>query len=234
MKIKPVRAGDAREVKYSEEQWKLLKKFRGKAASIMQILSENQIYTIIHGSVARGDVTPKSDVDIVIPYPTPSYKVEIALERAGIQVQTKQIVQATPSHAAKAHIYIDEKTTITFPLVELRKLEREFYKFGGELNLNQLKRGERAAGVNKRLMLIIPTDEGHIEVPVIGREAEVARKLGVSIDIVNERVRVLTRRDEIGRTGVYLKYTLSPDETFEEALKKLADRDPAIRKRIRL
>ena len=234
MNIKPVKAGDEREVKYSKEHWELLNKLRGKAARIMQVLEENHIYTIIHGSVARGDVTPKSDVDIVVPYPIPSYKVEISLERAGIQVQARQIVQATPSHAIKAHIQIDENTTVTFPLVELRKLEREFYKFGGEINLSELKSGKRVPGVNKRLLLIIPTAEGHVEMPVIGREVEVAKKLGVSIEIVNERVRVLTRRNEIGRTGVYLKYTLNPSETFEDALRKLADRDPAIRRRIRL
>ena len=39
----------------------------------------------------------------------------------------------------KAHVEIDEMTTVTFPLMEMRRVEREFYRFGGEANLNQLK-----------------------------------------------------------------------------------------------
>ena len=41
---------------------------------------------------------------------------------------------------------------------------------------------------------------------------------------------MLVRRDAIGRTGVYLKEELPPDESFEHALKRIADRDPAIRR----
>jgi len=62
------------------------------------------------------------------------------------------------------------------------------------------------------------------------KEAEVDEKLGVSVDIVKERVYVLTRRDESGRTGVYLKRRLAPHESFEEVLRRLRDEDPAIRK----
>ena len=47
-----------------------------------------------------------------------------------------------------------------------------------------------------------------------------------------DRVRALTRRDEVGRTGVFLKRELGPDECFEEVLRRLADRNPAVRKRV--
>jgi len=233
-KIKPIKTGDIREVIYSNNHWKLLEKLRSKAIKIMQILKARGLTPIIHGSIARGDVKPSSDIDIVIPYQVPSFKIETALEQAGIIPQQRMLVQATPKHVVKAHIQIDENTTITFPLMELRKLEREFYKFGGELTLDELLENKRVPGVDKRLMLIIPTEKGHLETPVIGREAEVARQLKVSIDIVNERVRVLTRRDEIGRTGVYLKRILTKNESFEEVLKKLVDQNPAIRRRMRL
>ncbi|MCS7363889.1 MAG: nucleotidyltransferase domain-containing protein [archaeon GB-1867-035] len=233
-KIKPIKTGDIKEVIYSNNHWKLLEKLRSKAIKIMQILKARGLTPIIHGSIARGDIKPSSDIDIVIPYQVPSFKIETALEQAGIIPQQRMLVQATPKHVVKAHIQIDENTTITFPLMELRKLEREFYKFGGELTLDELLENKRVPGVDKRLMLIIPTEKGHLETPVIGREAEVARQLKVSIDIVNERVRVLTRRDEIGRTGVYLKRILTKNESFEEVLKKLVDQNPAIRRRMRL
>lgn len=233
-KIKLEKIGDIREIIYSEEQWKLLRKLRLKAIKIMSILERIGLKPIVHGSLARGDVKPTSDIDIVIPYQVPSFKIETALEQAGITPQQRMLVQATPKHTVKAHIQIDEQTTITFPLMELRKLEREFYKFGGELTLEELRKNKRTLGVDKRLMLITPTEKGHTESPIIGREAEVARKLKISIDIINERIRVLTRRDEVGRTGVYLKRKLGKEESFEEVLKKLIDKDPAIRRRMRL
>ncbi len=233
MNAKPVIRGDVREVTYSREHWKLLQELRSRAAKIMESLEREGLSTIVHGSIARGDIKKNSDIDIVIPYPVPSFKVEIALERYGYNLQKREIVQATPAHAIKAHIYIDERTVVTFPLVELTRTEREFYKFGGELSLKELLKGIRVPGVNKNLLLIIPTSKGHIEMPVMGREPEVAKIIGVSINIVNERVRILTRRDQIGRTGVYLKRELAPNEAFEKVLREIALKDPAVRRRIK-
>jgi len=82
------------------------------------------------------------------------------------------------------------------------------------------------------LMLIEPTLKGHIESPVAGREGEVARLLGVNSRIVMERVRTLERRRAVGRTGVYLKHILEPDEGFGEALHRLSLNRPALRKRL--
>jgi len=48
---------------------------------------------------------------------------------------------------------------------------------------------------------------------------------------VLDRVHALLRRDEIGRTGVFIQKELAPDETFEQAMKKLADQNPAVRRR---
>jgi hypothetical protein len=228
---KPVKLSDFHEVVYNEERWKILHSLRLKAEKIMEALAkENLQDTITHGSLARGDVDKRSDVDVVIPYPASSFQVESALERAGLHPVDKLMVQATPRHVVKAHLYLDELTTVTFPLIEFSRLEREFYKFGGEVGLNELKAQVRVSGVDKRLILILPTKRGHVEFPVVGREAEAARTVGVSPEIVKERVRVLLRRDTVGRTGVYLKYRLKPEETFEEALRRLAARDPAIRR----
>ena len=55
----------------------------------------------------------------------------------------------------------------------------------------------------------------------------------MSIDIVRERVSVLMKRDEKGRTGVFIKRVLASDESFEEVLRKLEVRNPAVRKIIK-
>ncbi|MEM4204547.1 MAG: hypothetical protein QXS54_10805, partial [Candidatus Methanomethylicaceae archaeon] len=48
--------------------------------------------------------------------------------------------------------------------------------------------------------------------------------------LINERIRVLTRRDEIGRTGIYFKIELRDDENFEEKLRERAAKDPSLRR----
>jgi predicted nucleotidyltransferase len=82
-------------------------------------------------------------------------------------------------------------------------------------------------------MLIEPTEKGHVESSVIGREGHVAKILGISGETVLDRVHALLKRDEVGRTGVFIKKELAADETFEMALKKLADDNPAVRRRVK-
>ncbi len=142
-------------------------------------------------------------------------------------------MQATPTYSIRGYIEIDEQRHVSFPLSRLRRTEREFYRFGGEATLEMLGRKMRVPGVDKRLMLIEPTTNGHVESSVIGREEPVATLLGVSVDTVLNRVRTLLRRDKVGRTGRFIEQELSPDETFESALKKLADENPAVRRRLR-
>ncbi|HIE13641.1 TPA: hypothetical protein EYP70_00030 [Candidatus Bathyarchaeota archaeon] len=233
MGIKPFSIDDFREVTYDRKRWLLLRKLRDKAIRIMSILHRAQVYSIAHGSIARGDVSAKSDIDIFIPYKMPSFMIETILERAGIPIIRRVLVQATPSYAVKVHLELNEQTSISFPLVNLRPTERDFYKFGGEVNLEMLNRNLRVPGVNKRLLLIEPTSFGHIERTIVGREEAVSRILGISLKTILERVRTLMRRDEIGRTGVFLKRELAPDESPEAVLKRLADRNPAIRRRLR-
>jgi predicted nucleotidyltransferase len=96
-----------------------------------------------------------------------------------------------------------------------------------------LKDKIRNPGCTKKLVLIEPTPEGHFESPVVGRENEVARLLGVSIAIVTERVRVLTRRDTVGRTGMYLRIPVRDGESFDEVLQTRVDSDPALRRTLR-
>jgi len=227
---KPVKVGDRVEVIYDEPRWRLLSELRSRAVEVMEKLESLGLSPIVHGSIARGDVSPTSDIDIVVPYVVPSYRIEIIADELGVKPFKRLITQATPAHAIKAHLYLDERTLITFPLTNLTRHEREFYRFGGEVTLAELKKGKRVCGIDKRLKLIEPTPRGHYEEPIIGREVYAAAKVGVSLDVVQERVKVLTRRDEVGRTGVYLKYEVRPDESIEEALMALASKDPALRR----
>jgi predicted nucleotidyltransferase len=233
MSTKPKKRAEYKEVIYSSARWALLGELREKAMQIMTALETFRLRALVHGSIARGDVNKNSDVDVFITEPPSSFLVETALERASIPVSTRLLVQATPNYAMKAHIELDAKTSVSFPLMRTRRVEREFYKFGGEVNLHQLKTSTRVAGVDKRLMLIEPTEKGHVESSIIDREEAAATRLGVSAETVLDRVHALLKRDEVGRTGVFIKKELAPDETFEMALKKLADLNPAVRRRMK-
>ena len=233
MTKKPERRLEYREVGYDVERWNLLKGFRQKTIGIMEGLEIFHLEAIVHGSIARGDVNRKSDIDVFIPFQPSSFLVETALEKAGIPVNRRLVVQATPTYAMKAYIEIDENASVSFPLMKMRKVEREFYEFGGEVSLENLREGLRVCGVDKRLMLIEPTKKGHIETTIIGREEQVAKLLGISVETVLDRVHALLRRDEVGRTGVFIEKELSSSETFEMALKRLADHNPAVRRRLK-
>jgi len=233
MAKKPERRLEYLKVIYDAERWNLLEEFRQKSERIMEALEIFHLECVVHGSIARGDVNKKSDIDVFILSQPSSFLVETALEKADISINRRLIVQATPTYAMKAYIEIDENTSVSFPLMKMRKVEREFYRFGGEVTLENLREGLRVCGVDKRLMLIEPTKKGHMETTIIGREEQVAKLLGISMETVLDRVHALLRRDEVGRTGVFIKEELSSDETFEMTLKRLADQNPAVRRRLR-
>jgi predicted nucleotidyltransferase len=233
MAAKPEKRADCKEVIYNSARWALLREYREKAVQIMTALECSHLQALTHGSIARGDVNKKSDIDIFIPEPQSSFLVETALEKAEIPVNARLVVQATPTYAMKAYIEVDARTSVSFPLMRMRKVEREFYRFGGEVNLSHLRAGTRVGGVDKRLMLIEPTERGHTESSIIGREEQAAKILGVSSETVLDRVHALLKRDEVGRTGVFIKKELATDETFEMALKRLADENPAVRRRLK-
>jgi predicted nucleotidyltransferase len=222
----------SQEIVYTTEQWENLSTLRERAVAIMTVLESTGIEPISHGSICRGDVSEHSDVDIYLPSILPSFTVEFALTQAGFQIIHRELVHATPFHAIKAHIYLPKNSVITFPLTSPTPIELEFYRFGGSLSKKAIQEDERVPGVDKRLILIEPTKTGHIESPVIGNEIIVAKKVGVNLKIVEERVKILMRRDEVGRTGVYLKRQLAPEDTFESLLKQICDRDPVVRRRV--
>ncbi len=223
---------DVIELSYSSARWGLLKYYQKKALGLLEVLQQRGIEAIIHGSVARGDVDENSDIDAFIPNPPGSFQIETALEQAKIHTATRKVIQPTPAYAMKAYIEIDAATTVSFSLMPLRRVEREFYSFSGEVNLSQVREGTRVTGVDKRLMLIEPTEKGHFESSIVGREDQAARLLRISVQTVRDRVRALSRRDAVGRTGVFLKRELMANETFEQVMKRLADENPAVRRKL--
>lgn len=233
MAKKPLLRAERVEVIYSQARWKLLADLRRKAIGLMEALERFSIPCIVHGSIARGDVSPKSDIDVFVPEIYPSFTIENALRFSGFPIIRRVLVQATPFYAVKGYVEVDERTCVSFPLSKMRTVEREFYRFGGEATLEMLRGNVRVPGVDKRLMLIEPTESGHIESSILGQEERAAKLLGISVETVFNRVHTLIRRDSVGRTGLFIERDLSPDETFEMVLKRLADKNPALRRRLR-
>jgi predicted nucleotidyltransferase len=217
---------DSREVSYDESHWNTLSRLRKRTLEVMNQIETTGAKPFVHGSVARGDVTGSSDIDIIIPQVISSYRLELVLGNP----LHRELVQATPSMVLKGHIHLEGDVVVSFPMFKLMSREEEFYKWGGRLDSEGLESEIRVPGVDKRLILIEPTSDGHIESGVIGQEHLVVKKLNVSIDIARERVRVLTRREAVGRTGVYQTYPLKDSESFEEVTKRLQDSDPALRR----
>jgi len=234
MAKKPVKRAERVEVVYNAKRWKLLCELRAKTIEMMEALERGNIHSVVHGSIARGDVSTNSDIDVFIIEPPSSFIIENILERGGLSINRCFLVQATPSYAVKGYIELDPLRVVSFPLLKLRPTEWEFYRFSGEAPLQALRDDVRVAGVDKRLMLIEPTSKGHVESTIVGREETVAHVLHISVDTVLDRVHALLRRDEVGRTGVFIERELSQDETFEMVLKQLAEHNPAVRRRLKL
>ncbi|MGB9630476.1 MAG: nucleotidyltransferase domain-containing protein [Candidatus Methanodesulfokora sp.] len=207
-------------VVYDKEHWDLLKMKREIALRFMGRLLSFGIKSYVYGSVARGDVRKASDIDIIVLEPVmPFSSVERILAELGDPVR-REIVQATPRSTPKFYIHYEDMVTVSFPLCHLAEKESFFYMFGGMNDLRDIKR--RVPGVNKKLMLIYPVEEGHASIGVVGREALVARILSIPVKVVEERVRVLRRRVEVGTTGLYLRYHLDAGENLEEAILRLS------------
>ena len=232
MGFKPSPRKEFLEINYNEGQWKLIHNLREKALELMNALESRNIVSIIYGSIARGDVNGNSDIDVFITSPSSSMEVELALEQSNIIPTRRVLIQATPNYAPKGYFEIAENASVSMPLVKLHRNEREFYKFAGEIVLEDTKLNKRVPGVNKHLMLIEPRESGHIETSIIGNEAYISKLLGINIEIAFERVRILLRRSKHGRTGRFIELELTSDENFEYVLKRYATKYPSLRKRL--
>ena len=226
MKKKIQKTPNRKKIKYNQKTWKKLKDLRNKAIKTMEKIKQHS--PRIYGSIARGDVNQESDIDIIIPNKIPSFQIETK-----INYQKRKIVQATPGSLIKAQIQINPKHQITFPLIKPKGNEMDFYKFGGQIKYKDLKQNKekRVPGVNKQLKLIQPTEKGHKEQTIINREPETAKKLKIDIEIIKERIRVLKRREKIGKTGIFINKELQPNQNFEKTLKKLKKQNPTIKRK---
>lgn len=223
-----------KKVIYSQSHLKLLEKKRSQALNLMKLFRKHNLDPYVYGSVARGDIHPDSDIDIAFLYRVPAYKVEFILQNKDISNYSREIIMATPADSLKLYIYLSELKCITLPLTELSRTSQLFYDFGGKLDYKHLKMDKRVSGIDKRLVLIKPTEDGHEEFSIINQESIAAKMVGIPIDIINERKRVLLRREKHGRTGVFLKKELSLNETVEGALKRLAEDNSIVRKKLKL
>lgn len=231
--VSPKKTVEEKKVKYTEENWERLEDFRKEAKKILSALKEYDLKAFAHGSIARGDMKKDSDIDIIIPRKIPSFKIELALQEKDFDNYDRRIVMATPWHLPKVHYDLGGERMVTVPLEKPKELEEDFYRFGGIVDFQQIENNERVSGVDKRLVLIEPIKDGHKEKQVFGKEGEVAKKLGVSVEIVEERVEVLTKREEIGRTGIFLEKKLTPSENVETVWEHIRERNPEISKRNR-
>ncbi|MFW9929375.1 MAG: hypothetical protein ACFFD1_08290 [Candidatus Thorarchaeota archaeon] len=174
-----------------------------------------------YGSIARGDIELNSDADIIID-PTASYKYEPILSNKWI---SRTIIQTTPNHGPKVVYELPNKIHISVPFTELSSREIEFLSFGGKLNLPNFQNGEFSIGINKRLMLVEPLDRKGYSFKYTSIKSMpihvVARRVNCGVEVILERIRVLTKRDRKGRTGVYLHHPLNKDEQPEEILREL-------------
>ncbi len=219
-------------ITYSEHNWTVLKNKRANASKLLNIFVKEGLKPFVYGSVARGDVNESSDIDIIFIQEIPSFQVEYILHKNGFENSFREIIMATPLDSIKLYIHLSELESITIPLSKLGKNIIEFYNFGGKLNMDDLNSGVRVPGIDKRLVLIRPNQNGHEEVSIIGNESIAAKEVGVSVDIVNERKRVLLKREKFGKTGVFLKRKLHLSESIEEVLKTLAKKKSIIRKKL--
>ncbi|MCX8168415.1 MAG: nucleotidyltransferase domain-containing protein [Ignisphaera sp.] len=227
--------GFSREVRYDRRRWSILMEKRRRALKVLTDLRKcGVLHAFAHGSIARGDVDEDSDVDIVMFDSKSNSIVAYCLEKNGYSIYSVSIVQATPRHTPKIYVYLDalEELCVSIPLVQLSPMEVEYYRFSGMVGLEDIVANARVMGVDKRLMLIAPTEFGHTEFPVIGNEGYIARVLGISLASVMDRVEALSRRVEEGHTGLFIKIELPEFEQLESAIDKLCVENSLFRRRV--
>ncbi|MCY3410176.1 MAG: nucleotidyltransferase domain-containing protein [Candidatus Heimdallarchaeota archaeon] len=222
---------DELEVHYYEEHWDTFHQKRELARDILQLLDPLQTPTVVYGSVARGDIHQGSDIDILLQDVISSYQIEYLITDS--EIISRSIVMATPNHAIKGSIVLESDITISFPLMPFTSREIDFYSFGGSVTLKDIDARKRVPGINKQLLLIMPIENGHTERSILNVPQLELTRLGFSPQIIEERKRVLKRRDDIGRTGVFLNDPVDPELGFEATLRQLMDRNHLIRKKVR-
>ncbi len=215
---------------YTKEHWDLLAQKRARAKDLLELFYKEGLKPHAFGSIARGDINPRSDIDIVFFQTIPTFKIEYILEVNKERIMSKEITQATPGDAIKASIFLSELECLTIPLTSFKGNSVQFYGFTGSIDLTQILNDVRLPGINKQLLIIIPEEEGHNELELHSNEAFAAKLLNIDLDFIHQRIRILTKREKIGRTGVFLHERLRPDENFEKVLKDIGNKNSYVRK----
>ncbi|MCK4848259.1 MAG: nucleotidyltransferase domain-containing protein [Candidatus Heimdallarchaeota archaeon] len=214
---------------YNEEEHNSLYRLRDKAKSILLKLEEKGIKAFVHGSVARGDVTGTSDIDIFIPYNISSFRLDLIDIFANAE---RRIIMGTTNSNIKGLLTIPENISVSFPLTPPTEREVEFYKFSGSVYLKNIQANEYVPGVTKQLLLIEPANNGYWISSILNNKKRAMKCLKISQQMIDERIRVLTRRNKIGRTGKFLDHLLSPDENFEHTLHQLSSHNIIVRRKL--
>jgi len=221
-----------RHVVYNERRWAILKDKREVAKRVMAPLCEHGYSPIIYGSIARGDVDEDSDVDVFIEHVVNPALIETIVEKSLGGWVKRTIVQATPGYVVKGYIFIDELVSISFPLIEMLPNEAEFYSIAGKLSYGEVLEEKRRGGMNKSMMIIIPVEDGHMEFPARQDPDLAAKLIGVDPKALRERLHVLEKRREHGRTGTYIEVELDEGTTFPQVLKTIINENPVLRRRM--
>jgi len=183
----------------------------------------------VHGSVARGDVTDTSDIDIFIPYNISSFRLDLINIFANAE---RRIIMGTPNSNIKGLLTIAGNISISFPLTPPTEREVEFYKFSGSAYLQDIQANKFVPGVTKQLLLIEPAINGYWYSSILNDKKRAIKCLKISQRMIDERIRVLTRRNKIGRTGKLLDHILSPNDNFEQTLHQLSSQNIIIRRKL--
>lgn len=215
---------------YDKNHWGILAHKRDRAKKILHMFYKEGLNPLVFGSLARGDVKKSSDIDIIFPDKIPTYKLEVIIDKNGEYIFAKDIIQATPGDTIKANIYLSAQECLTVPLTRFIKKSFQFYQFGGCLDLDKLSKNERVPGTDKNLILKIPTKYGHNELELKKNELYASKLLNIDLEFILQRIRVLTRRDKVGRTGVFLHENLNLEDNFEKVLKDISDRNSFVRR----
>jgi predicted nucleotidyltransferase len=223
------------EIRYDPEHWDHFNELRTIALPILEALQAFR--PMLHGSIARGDTSKNSDIDVIIPSQITEFQIVVPLAALRYEPLERWIIQATPLAAVKGLLVFSATPpfSVTFPLIPFYPREHEFYYFGGAVGFDDLKRDLliRVPGVSKKLLFIEPTATGHNEYRITPENATpIAKQLTIGVDTILERIRVLERRDKVGRTGIFKKRLLMPDESFGGVLKEISETEPASRRRI--
>jgi len=199
-------------VVYSKAHWRRLSALRSEARQILACLGRHGIEGVVIGSIARGDVHEKSDVDVFVTGVFQYYIVEEALLSCGFYIEYARIVKATPHSGVRLVYSLGARRFINIPVTIEKREEEEFIKYAGYLTVSDIEKNVRKPGINKKLVLIIPTKRGHEEHNIWGIEAEAARLLGISLSTIEERINARRRRFSKGRSGLFIDLTVRPEE----------------------